>query len=371
MNEFGILLRNFRESCRDPDFPARRLPQQKFGAFVGQELGLSEGYSGAAVSDWERGKSKIHADDRLVLAAIIKVLYRHGGIKTIQDAHQLLSAGNYRTLNEKEIHSIFQDVPNGLSVEQTSESTSLLWLADMFSFSREELDNQLLKAREGPGPVWPQTLAFFMRKASEHISLSITSVVWIGIWMLAIGSLSPSLRFPFARYDAAFSALALYVAGSLTLPLLIGVMVNTKDSGYWKQKGKTASVLLRLYTHQGAGVGFNVGYFLVFPLSLIRYYLGFGPAIWIEILAATVAVILGSMGARVVPHNLWLAYERLTLRDGGIFFIVSWMSPLWAFFFLEFYSTLLHPVLGITVILLALMGVVIVSRRLAKKQTTS
>jgi hypothetical protein len=161
----------------------------------------------------------------------------------------------------------------------------------------------------------------------------------------------------------------MYAGGSLIIPLLIGALVNTKSNEYWRMQSGVSSFLLRLYTYQGAGVGFNVGYFLVFPLSLIRYYMGFSPATWIEVIAATVAVILGNMGARVVPHNLWLAYKQLTLRDGWIFFVVALMGPLWACFFLEFYSTLLHPVLGIVVILLALSSVVLIAQKSSQKQT--
>jgi hypothetical protein len=65
------------------------------------------------------------------------------------------------------------------------------------------------------------------------------------------------------------------------------------------------------------------------------------------------------MAARVVPHNLWLAYGRLDLADGWIFFVVALLGPLWGIFFLEYYSVLLTPALGSIVILLALTGVII------------
>jgi hypothetical protein len=99
----------------------------------------------------------------------------------------------------------------------------------------------------------------------------------------------------------------------------------------------------------------------------VRHYLGFEPTVWIGILAATVGLILGSMGARVVPHNLWRAYKRLTWRDGGIFFIVALIGPLWGIFFLEYYSVLLAPLWGSLVILLALILVVTVGRRKLNK----
>ena len=78
MSDFGNLLRNFRVGCKDPLFPARRLSQARFGQLLGNEFGI-QSYSGAAVSDWEHGKSKIHADDRLVLVALINVLHEGGG----------------------------------------------------------------------------------------------------------------------------------------------------------------------------------------------------------------------------------------------------------------------------------------------------
>jgi len=79
MTEFGKLLRQFRHQCNDPNSPHGKLTQEKFAELVGAELGIS--YTGAAVSDWERGKSRIHADDRSVLRALIEVLYKNGGIR--------------------------------------------------------------------------------------------------------------------------------------------------------------------------------------------------------------------------------------------------------------------------------------------------
>jgi hypothetical protein len=67
---------------------------------------------------------------------------------------------------------------------------------------------------------------------------------------------------------------------------------------------------------------------------------------------------------------LWLAYKRLALRDGGIFFVVALMGPFWGLFFLEYYSLLLAPVTGWIIILLALIGVIWIARKL-KRQTLS
>ena len=69
--DFGKQLRIFRQQCRDSR-NGKTLSQQRLGELLGEEMGI--GFSGAAVSDWERGESKIHVDDRLVLISLLKVL---------------------------------------------------------------------------------------------------------------------------------------------------------------------------------------------------------------------------------------------------------------------------------------------------------
>ena len=107
MNNFGQNLRHYRQISRDPD-RGGLLTQERLGELIGVELG-DRGYSGAAISDWERGKSKIHQDDRLVLNAIIQVLYKSGGIKNEEDANALLLSGNYRPQDHSERSRIFQN----------------------------------------------------------------------------------------------------------------------------------------------------------------------------------------------------------------------------------------------------------------------
>jgi len=366
--EFGNLLRNFRESCRDPVFPPRRLSQERFGELLGAELGTA-GYSGAAISDWERGKSKIHADNRLVLTALIKVLYENGGLKTVEQANQLLEAGNYRTFNADEAGKIFTEISNSLNPQQEANPNSRVpFLQEsFFAASEKELKGIIEKAKQdGPDPWWPRVLAALMRKATDRFSLSPRTVLWVWIWLMACWLIGPSLRLSFADQDAMLLAMQKYVIGSLVIPLMIGLLINTKDSEYWKLQASANPLLLRLYTYQGAGIGFNLGYFFVFPFNLLRHYLHLESSVWIELLAATTGLILGTMGARVVPHNLWRAFGRLTWSDGAIFFVVALMGPLWAFFFLEFYAVLLNPVTGILVFLLAITMMVLLATRKSK-----
>ena len=92
MSEFGKMLRAYREKC------VPRLTQARLGELAG-------GYSGAAVSEWEHGQSKLDADNRHVLVAVLKALQQHGGFTRVEAADRLLAAGNYRALDDGERRS--------------------------------------------------------------------------------------------------------------------------------------------------------------------------------------------------------------------------------------------------------------------------
>jgi hypothetical protein len=348
----------------------------RLGELIGHTM-QDRGFTGAAVSDWERGESKIHVEDRNVLIAIIKVLYKYYGIKTQQDANELLEVGDYRALNKQEAREIFGDIPPVARAEQSRteqaspKSFTSFLLEKFFSLPDAELGSLLIKVEEDPTPSWPRVLAAFMRKTSERISLSPKTVLWIGIWWIAWWLIAPSLRWPFANRAVALQAIEMYVAGTLVVPLLIGMLIDTKQNEYWQAQGLVHSRLLRLYTYQGAAIGFNLGYFFVLPMVLIRHYLNLGGSHWPAVITVTLGLILGNMGARVVPHNLWLAYHRLLLKDGAIFFVVAFVGPLWGLFFLEYYSVLLKPFWGGMVILAALLLVLLIPVGQSKKKVNS
>lgn len=370
MAKFGESLRAFRQASNDPDRLNRRLSQERLGELMGHEMG-DLGFSGAAVSDWERGESKINAADRQVLISLLQVLHRCGGLNTLIEANHFLESGYYRTLvaNEAEkIFSVESGVERAAAKEEALKSGIQFLIENFFAVSEEEFQLLVAKSREGPPPSWPRVLAALMRKASDSFSMSITTILWVWVWLINWWLMAPSLRLPFANEADIIIAMQRYILGTLIVPLLIGLLVDTKNDEYWKRQPGVNALLLRLYTYQGAGIGLNLGYFFVFPFSLARFYLQLDSAVWVEIAAATLALILGNMGARVVPHNLWLAYGRLKFSDGAIFFVVALVGPFWGFFFLEFYPILLTPVLGILMILLGVSFTVIITKRRSKKQ---
>ncbi len=360
MIAFGQQLRTFRHQCNSHDSPHGGLTQEKFAELVGEELGIS--YTGAAVSDWERSKSRIHADERPVLIALIKVLYKNEGVKTIEEANQLLNAGNYRDLDTTEIEEIFKGAAKSADVEppipeqKPPKSSIAFYIGNLLSIPEDELQALIAKAREGPSPSWPRVAVSIVRRFSDRLSVStiLKFIVWIWVWLLAWAFITPSLRWPFSNRENTWLAIVMYAIGSIFIPVLIGLLTNTKDNDFWREQETARELNLRLYTYQGASVGFHVSYFFVFMLGLLRYNLGWRSVTWIDLVAAAFLIMLGYVGARLVPYNLFKAYEGLSLKDGRIFFIFFLVGPAWGYFFFEIYDVLLTKALGIFIVLSSL-----------------
>ncbi len=104
MGEFGQLLKKYRYQSRHPQ-NERPVTQDWLAEWVGYESGV-ESTSGSTISNWERGLNQIRRDDRHVLVGLVKVLYETRGITTLQEANNLLLAGNYRPLDEDEIDQV-------------------------------------------------------------------------------------------------------------------------------------------------------------------------------------------------------------------------------------------------------------------------
>ena len=370
VNEFGNLLRIFRQECKYPKDRRGILSQGRLGELLGVELG-TRGFTAAAISDWERGASKIHADDRRVLVGLLKVLHEHGGIKVLKEANELLEAGNYRALNPTEMKQIFSsdkiDLP---SITRTPDPSYQSLLDQLLIGSNEELRGLIVKAQEGPPPTWPRVLVALWRNAADpwSTSLAAQAILWIWIWLLTWLLTAPSLRLSFANEEQASLDIRLFIAASVAIPLLIGLLTNTKDNPFWEKRKLGNARATRLYVYQGAGIGFNIGYFLVLGISLFRYHLRIASPLWFELAAAVLPLITGNMAARLVPYNLWLVYGRLNVADGWMFFITALLGPLWGIFFMQFYSILLTPALGAFMILIAITITILIEVRQSQQK---
>ncbi|MBV6394525.1 MAG: hypothetical protein HFACDABA_00090 [Anaerolineales bacterium] len=347
MNEFGALLRNHRIKCNDPK-TGRVLSQQRFGELLREKFGV--GFSGAAISDWERGKSKIHADDRPLLTCLIQILYECGGIQSPAQANELLETGNYRNLNLLEIQQIFKEDPISLQNPDpqleigAKRPESRLWEIIFFEFN-DGWGNLIAGAREGPPPLWTRVVVALMRSFTARFSASafLQTLFFIWIWIAAYFLIAPSFDWSFMNPQYWRRSVILYVAGTLVLPPLIGLLANTKNNKFWKANWLSNSPSLRLYTHQGAFVGFHIGYFAILFAELIRYSLHL-PSSSLLVWAGTLAMlVVGYIGATVIPYNIWRAYSRLNLRDGVIFFAFILMGPFWGLYLLQYFPMLTSP----------------------------
>ena len=359
MTAFGDKLRKFRQASNDPERLSRRLSQERLGQLIGYEMG-DYGYSGAAVSDWERGESIINPQDRNVLIAIIKVLHKCDGLRTLDDANQFLDAGNYSALNPDETKAVFpESIFETDSQSSYSETIETDHKSDVTGdFLREfsqTFQRIITKEKEGPSPYWPRVMVTIYRSISDRLSAySVwTFILWVWVWILTWALIAPSLRWPFSNQDEALFAIVIYAGGAIVIPALIGVLTNTENNEFW-QKQSVRELNLRLYTHQGASIGFHVGYFFIFMISLLSYNLGLQSVVWMELLAMTFPIFLSYASARLIPYNLLLAYKNLHLKNGDIFFVFFLFSPVWGYFLLQSYEILLTKSLGIVTVLIAL-----------------
>ncbi|MBI3173216.1 MAG: helix-turn-helix transcriptional regulator [Chloroflexi bacterium] len=365
MTEFGKRLRICRKKGG--------LTQEKLGGLIGEALG-DHGFSGAAVSDWERGASKIHADNRIVLVSLLRVLYQHGSIQTLEEADELLEAGNYRALDPEEQQRIFsyQAASHGRNGEKAPIPVMWIWL---FNVSIEDWQTLVRKAQPGPEPAWPRILVAFLRQRLDrlHATHVLRALLWLWIGLAAWILLIPSWRWPFEDRGSAQLALVAYAVGTLILPACIAALVNTRDNPFWQEHGLANSWVTRLYVHQGASIGFQVGYFGAFVLGLFRYNLGLPFSNLANLLVLAFPLLLSYASAHLVPHNLFTAYKRLRLSDGAIFFVFPLAGPGWGYFLFEYYPILLRHNLGLTLFLASatlLAAVTILRKRNSKEQDT-
>lgn len=371
MSPFGELLRTYRHKSTDPRNPARKLSQERLGQLLGTELN-DGGFSGAAVSDWERGVSKIHADQRRVLTGLIRVLYERGGIETFQEANQLLEAGNYRVLNLDEMRTIFPEgfIP-GLLKEPGQPGAALRFIAgSFFSISDQELGTIRIEADKGPLPAWPRILvSLIARLMSRWPQWRVArGVAWLWIWLLCWALLAPSLKWPFADQETAKLSITIYSAGALIIPLLIGLLTITRGNEFWEIHKLANSPITRFYTYQGASIGYHLGCFVVFTSRLLTYYSHVNFSIVFQVLLAALPLLIGYAGANLVPYNLWQAYGRLSLKDGWIFSVFFVLGPVWGFYFYNFYPVFLSHSVGVLTALMVLTFFMILTLLQRKNQ---
>jgi hypothetical protein len=350
LNRFGELLRKYRKQCIDVE-NSRPLTQERLGELLGKKLGTA-GYTGSAISDWERGKSQINKDHRIVLMGLIKVLLVYGGIRSKEEANALLEAGNFRSFDEKETADVFQEDPKGINGPADASLDLLLYSPQKIDLQSEQTD-------------WTVLLLDALRSLMRIFSrdLIVTALVWSGVWWINWRLTIPFLQWPYQNLSRAKEVTMMYVAGAIVLPAVIGLLCRTKDEPFWMERRLEASVALRLYTQIGSYIGYHTGFLTVFGAVLVGYYLGlktFPQLIWLG--AAAWPVIMAYLAARQAPRNHWAAYNRLEIKDSAILSISVFVGPLLGGFFLAYHPVLLSPIFGSICLLIAVVFIVVFVR---------
>lgn len=366
--EFGRQLRIFRQQCQDP-LNGRALSQQRLGALLGEELGI--GFSGAAISDWERSKSKIHVDDRLLLINLLKALNKTGGLRTALDANILLEAGNYRALNESEREQVFpRDEQAGVRQSPVIDAAQQQSLPKSFPKNIfwgivDGFQTLIDEAQEGPRPVWPRIVTAILRQISDQISprVTIRTLLWLWVWIVGYLTVIPVLQWPFPNQQIAGASTIKFICASIFLPICVGLLTNTRENPFWLHNTSAPPRMIRLYTYQGSFTGFHVGYCGIFVIYYLMFFFHLGRTAWFEFILAGFPLAMSYVGAHVIPYNLWRAYGRLWFSDGAIFFVFIPLGPIWAWFFLKFYSVLIPQITSIIVTLVTISLLAILTAR--------
>lgn len=351
MNRFGELLRSYRLRCTCED---RSLTQEKLGGLLGEALG-GAGYTGAAISDWERGKSQIDKDQRLVLVGLLQVLYKLGGLQNAVEANTMLLAGNYRPLNDEETLLVFHARDSA-----PSQQTGALWHLIVLVWNEivwgpVETTKMQMPISGGASPRWTDWLLGIIGWAFRGWTLErvLRWITWIGIgvliWILTFPMLDWRQPWVFESPSEARWRVLLYCGGALILPTLIACFTNTRHDPFWQQLKLDGNWLLRFYTYLGAQVGFHVAFLMVFTLALLWYYLQLEVPLWLVGLSAAWILLVSHAAAHEVPFNQWRAFGRFLLSDGGIFAVFFGFGPFFGWYFYTFGLWLLQPLIAIPV----------------------
>ena len=101
LKTFGAWLKYYRE--RTFNERGGRLSQTRFAQELTKILKLDDFITRDQIASWEHNTVKIHPSQRNRLVGMISLLWVYGAIKTLAQANQFLSAGNYQILSQEEI----------------------------------------------------------------------------------------------------------------------------------------------------------------------------------------------------------------------------------------------------------------------------
>ena len=272
---FGMLLREYRNRSVDPT-TGRSLSQERLGVLIGETLGTS--YSAQAVSDWERDRSQIHKDHRLVLKTLIQVLHTCGGLASPEDAERLLAAGNYRGLTHAELESIFLRAET-----DPPRSTRAEWIERL-------LDNH------------PQETTRPYILVMKAISIILC---WLAAWL----AISPTLNFSNTDQTMLLREVIILALTGLIVPIVLAWVVSLTPNC-------TCALPTGFLNYLGGILGFSLGLVNILTLAILSYNLYLYPWPSAVILIISLWPIgLSLVSAELIKTHLQHATGEILFRD--------------------------------------------------------
>lgn len=287
-----------------------------------------------AVGYWCQG-SRVPRD-RFTLLALLHALYSKAGLGTREEINTILLAAGAGALHETERLKWFPALPplqeqgGAPSPGETpgrpapSAENHPFWLrlvAMVFRLSDATIEQIQRVYTTGPQPRWAGLFLLLSSRlttgwTAERVLAGGTGVLLVlGSWLLTY----PPLRWmPLTGSDLQFAVMRL-VAGALLVPLGVAAVSRTKDDPFWVEKALGNDNHVRLFTHLGAALGFQVGYTLLFFVTLLLYHLKLHPLpLWLELLLSGGVLVWSYTAARQVPYNMLRAYGAVQFRERDI-----------------------------------------------------
>lgn len=346
---FGTSLRKRRLQT---DLEGRPLTQQKLADEIERRTDLR--YTSAAISDWERGRTNIHKDDRALLVGIVGILHTYGGLSTDVEANDLLAQGNYRALNTEELAQL--DLPKS-EILQASTETVVEPSAELtnpwLTWWRNRHDTEAFD-----GAVRDETdhITSILNSVSDASSYSrfLKIVLWIFVAGLVRWLILPVLTWPVIERMVFYQ----YGMAVIIVPLLIGALSLVQKDKRWQ--GRQIPFTQRFFWfYSGAVIGFQVGFGIAFAIALYVQWFELGDN-WLgdtlKMIASIIILISAHVGAVQVASSLWkIKGETFSLdwSDSWVWFVFAVITPALFLYISRFEWLWMNAKLGFFTLLVA------------------
>lgn len=392
--EFGRLLRKYREQATAP-FDGKRLTQESLAGLLEEMADLP--LSPATISNWESDKHPIKSNDRQTLIGLISVLNKCNGIHSLDEAQELLFAGNYRALDSNEIGQInpnwLDDSEHSVEHLQHSEGRVIQIDGDYFSGDKyETYEGPVVQTNTGNVTIIniislktiKEWLATYFRwdEADEHARSSWAGmVIWsfstfverfaqnillycisILMWIATIWLIIPILQWPLDDPEARRIACVKVASGLIGIPIALALLTTPDNFELFAiESGQQKSTMFFL-KWTGALVSFFVFSIFLLVVAIIWFYVALPPInVWLLRMFVLLPLFMGYVVARRIPADRYKMFEGVLKRHPAdklffiVFFVAALLVPAAIYYW---YNFLAERAVGLTILLL-IIGIVL------------